>query len=375
MQEFNIDAFNKFIHNLITSLMTNDDYALVMDELGFPSPINSNPMMYKTGCHNEDFSQAHYNLAYYPDNRSFYCFSGCQKSYNILDLVKQRFELIGQKKTTYKCVQWICEVCDIEFCFNPSTKQRNIEYDWKKSVSKYRNRGKSSKEEDLKAYDDSILDYFEDIYHSDWLDYGISIDTMKKYEIKFYPYKSQILIPCRDRLDNLRGIRVRNMDLEAIKEGTPRYMPLSLLDGSTYKFRTNTMLYGELQNEEYIKKKKEAWLVESEKAVLKFDTWTKGKSCALGMMGSAISEESVRYIISLGVNHIVIMLDSDFKEINSDEFRAFEKKVMKIADKFTPYMKVDILYNNLGFDGYKFSPTDFTKEQFRKLWKSKERIE
>ena len=107
MQEFDITSFNNFIATTLNDTMTDDDYTLVMDELGFPKPHGTNPIMYKTGCHNVDFSHAKYNLAYYPETRSFYCFSECQKSFNILDLVKARFELIGDSKTTYKCVQWI----------------------------------------------------------------------------------------------------------------------------------------------------------------------------------------------------------------------------------------------------------------------------
>ena len=65
MQEFNIDSFNTFIHDLLENRMTDDDYTLVMEELGFPRPHGTNPIMYKTGCHNVDFSRAKYNLAYY----------------------------------------------------------------------------------------------------------------------------------------------------------------------------------------------------------------------------------------------------------------------------------------------------------------------
>ena len=35
----------------------------------------------------------------------------------------------------------------------------------------------------------------------------------------------------------------------------------------------------------------------------------------------------------------------------------------------------DVIYNNLGFkDCYKFSITDYEKEQFEQLWKKKEEI-
>ena len=42
-----------------------------------------------------------------------------------------------------------------------------------------------------------------------------------------------------------------------------------------------------------------------------------------------------------------------------------------------PYFaNIYVLYNNLGFENcYKFSPTDYTFEQYEQLWNSKERIE
>ena len=42
-----------------------------------------------------------------------------------------------------------------------------------------------------------------------------------------------------------------------------------------------------------------------------------------------------------------------------------------------PYFSnIYVFYNNLGFkDCYKFSPTDYTREQFDMLWESKERID
>ena len=375
MQEFNITAFNDFIRDVLENRMTDDDYTLVMEELGFPRPHGTNPIMYKTGCHNVDFSRAKNNLAYYTETRSFYCFSECSKSYNILDLVKTRFELIGDSKTTYKCVQWICQVCSIPFDF-ANTEQKVIEYDWKKDIGKYVKGKKHIDNSEIKVYDDKVLNYFPKVYHDDWVNgYGISEQTLDKFNIRWYPYKNSILIPCYDRLGRLRGIRTRVMDEVAIENGSPRYIPLTTLDGTTYKFRTGGMLYGEYQNEENVKSSKELWLCESEKAIMKFDTWTNGKSNAMAMMGSSISDESIMYILSLGVVKVVLMLDSDYKEYGDGEFQVFEKKVMKLASRLTPYITVDCLYNNLGYDAYKFSPTDYTKEQFKTLWKSKERLE
>ena len=376
MQEFNIESFNNFIHDLLESKMSDSDYTLVMEELGFPKPHGTNPIMYKTGCHNVDFSRAKYNLAYYPETRSFYCFSECQKSFNILDLVKTRFELIGESKTTYKCVQWICSVCGIPFDFS-DTEQKTIDYDWKKDLYKYRKGKKSLDNSEIKVYDDDVLNYFKGTYAFEWLDYGISKETMDKFEIGYYTYRNQITIPVRDRNGLLRGIRVRNMDEKLIEEGCPRYVPLTLLDSTTYKFPTNSVMYGEYQNEEEIKRRKECWIVESEKSTLRLDTLMNGKGIALGMMGSALSDDNVKYILSLGINKLTILADSDFHDMSEDDedWVKFEQKILKLCEKFTPYCKVEVVFNNIGIkDAYKWSMTDFTVEQFKKMWKNRVRV-
>ena len=377
MQEFNIESFNNFILRVLNDIMTDDDYSLVMDELGFPKPHGTNPIMYKTGCHNVDFSRAKYNLAYYPETRSFYCFSECSKSYNILDLVKTRFELIGDSKSTYKCVQWICSVCGIPFEFN-DTEQKVIEYDWKRELGKYTRKGKKNIDNsEIKVYDDDVLNYFKGTYASEWLNYGISKETMDKFEIGYYTYRNQITIPVRDRNGLLRGIRVRNMDEKLIEEGCPRYVPLTLLDSTTYKFPTNSVMYGEYQNEEEIKRRKECWIVESEKSTLRLDTLMNGKGIALGMMVSALSDENVRYILSLGINKLTILADSDFHEMNDDDedWIKFEQKILKLCEKFTPFVKVEVVFNNIGIkDAYKWSVTDFTVEQFKEMWKNRVRV-
>lgn len=373
MQEFNISAFNDFIKLVLYNLMTDDDYSLVMDELGFPNPHGNNPIMYKSGCHNIDFSSAKYNLAYYPENRSFYCFSQCSQSFDLLELVKTRFELIGESKSRYKCMAWICQICNIPFEF--SDEEKEVEYDWKKDLGKYRKGKKKEDKQEIKIYDNKILNYFPKLYHTDWLDYGISKETMDKFEICWYPYRSQIVIPVRDRLGNLVGVRVRNMDTTLTDSGTPRYMPLSFLNGDTLKFSTNAILYGEYQNEQNIREQKCCYLVESEKSVLRLDTLMNGKSVALGMMGSAISDDNIKYILSLGITRICILADSDFHEIGDEDYMKFEAKIMKLCERFTPYVKVEVVFNNIGIkDAYKWSVTDFTIEQIREMWKNRVRI-
>lgn len=375
MQEFNLELFGNFIKESLFNSMSVDDYILVIDELFDTRPKNRSGkfISFKSICHNIDLHSCGYNLALNTENMIFTCYSHCG-SFDLLELVKKRYELIGDTKSSYKCMQEICRICEIPFEFNSTEEVKVVDYDWKKEMGKYR-KDKKVVDTEIKVYADKVLNYFPKIYHTDWIDgYGISEETMEKFDIRWYPYRQQIVIPVRDRLNNLRGIRVRNMNDKLIEDGCPRYMPLQMLDNTMYKFSTNRLFFGEYQNEKNIIKNKEAWIVESEKCLMKFDTWTNGNSNALALMGSAMSDENIMYILSLGVVKVVLMMDSDYKIYGDKEFEDFEKKIMKLANRLMPYVIVECLYNNLGYDAYKFSPTDYTKEQFKSLWKSKERL-
>ena len=378
MQEFNIDAFNNFIHDLLENRMTDDDYTLVMEELGFPRPHGTNPIMYKTGCHNIDFSRAKYNLAYYPETRSFYCFSECSKSYNILDLVKTRFELIGDSKSTYKCVQWICLTCSIPFDF-ADTEQKVIEYDWKKDIGKYNRKGKKKEIKDDKILDESILNYFKPIYHQSWLDDHITIEVMKKYEIAYYPYLDSATIPCRNIKGELIGVRSRLFNPNA----EHKYYPTRLLDGTQFNFLTNNHFYGIWNTKNGIIKHKKALIVESEKGVMQNESYYGEDNFTVGNYGKAFSEIKRNIILSLGVVEVIIGMDFDYSEVGyynednewvkTEEFEEFEKNIMRIADYFKGYCKVTAL---VSYRGHKLKDcaTDNGKEWYEKLYREREII-
>ena len=379
MQEFNLESFSDFIKTTLFEVMSVDDYILVIEELfGIrPTKTTSSFITYHSFCHHEDERKGGENLSLKIETMMFTCYSHCG-SMDLLKLVQTRYELIGEPKKPYKCMQLICQTCGIPFEFNATEELKPIDYDWKRELGKYTKKGKKTIDNsEIKVYDDKVLNYFPKVYHDDWVNYGISEQTLDKFDIRWYPYKSQIIIPVRDRLSNLRGIRVRNMNDKLIEEGCPRYMPLQMLDNTMYKFATNGMLYGEYQNEAEIRQRKECWLVESEKSCLRIDTLMNGKGIALGMMGSALSDDNVRYILSLEISKLVILADSDFHEMSEDDedWVKFEQKILKLCEKFTPYCKVEVVFNNIGIkDAYKWSVTDFTVEQFKEMWKNRVRV-
>ena len=365
--------FSKFINEVLYEKLTIQDYYNILRKLG----ADNRGDRFRTICHNVDGGG--FNLAFNEEDRYFTCFSECGCSYSLLSLVKKRRELLGEPCTTYRSMKWICEQVGIDFNFKEEIKEvKNNIYNWQ-GILKYSTKNKTV-ENNKRIYDDSILNYLDNYYHISWLEYGITEKTLDKYEIKWYNNKNQIVIPCRDEYSNLVGIRIRNIDpLEEVK-----YKPLELLDGNIYKFPTNKFFYGENFNKQNIIRTKSVILVESEKTVMKFDDWYgENNNICLGLYGSNLSDEKIKKLLKWGCETYYIALDSDFykKEYSKDKniltpYEVFEKKVMKIFQKLKPYAKnIYVVYNNLDFKNcYKFSITDYTKEQFEELWENKELI-
>ena len=374
MTEQEYEAFKNFIHELLYERMTLDDYEIIMRRLG----ANKRGDRYNTICHN--INGGGYNLAFNKETRSFCCFSECSCSYSLLSLIKKRKELLGEPCSTYQSLKWLCNELGTEFNFKEEVKQVNTNiYKWQNTLLKYtKNKNKNI---ELRVYNKKILNYFPKIYHTDWIDYGISEEVLDKYNIGWYNYKQQITIPCYRQNGDLIGIRVRNMNPEI----DIKYIPLQLLDGTEFNFPTNEVFYGENFNWTNVQRTKSVILVESEKTVMKYESWYGAKNnICLGLYGSVLSNAKLKKLLSWNCETFYICLDSDFESIeysNNDEkitsYEKFEKKVMNIYNKLKPYAKsVYVIYNNLGFENcYKYSITDYTREQFEKIWNNKEKIE
>ena len=145
------------------------------------------------------------------------------------------------------------------------------------------------------------------MYLQEWIDEGISIGTMAKYEIEYYPSKNCIVLPCRDKEYNLIGIRGRYFYGEGGK-----YRPIKLLDGTMYNFPTSMFMYGEWQNKESIQRQHKVILVEGEKSVIKSDSWYGDNSITLALYGSSLGGEHIRTLIKLGVDEVCLGIDYDY---------------------------------------------------------------
>ena len=360
---YNIDA------KKLSELLTTQDIVKVLESLGARQYNNNNPkfLLLDSICHHRDCKSERHKPKLYLNTTTHYmnCFS-CGEGFNIYELVMKRKQLLGEKCNFPQSLQYVCDICGIEYDkTNVEVEKSDTLCDWQSCVNRYlRNESRITEE---KIYDDSVLEFFDNKYHKSWLDNNISFESMDMFDIKWYNREQCIVIPCRNMSGELVGIRGRFFD------GERKYMPVQMLNGNTYEFPTNNYLFGIWKTKDGIKKYKKCLIMESEKAVLQSQTFFGDDNFCVGLYGKNISNEKRDQIMSLNPTEIVIGLDFDYCKVQDDDFKMFEKNVMKIADKFRGYCNVSALVSYNGHNK-KDSATDLSKEQYLKLWKEREGI-
>ena len=367
MTEQEYEQYKEFIHTTLYDTLSIDDYYSVMDSLDIPRHGNR----YKSACHNIDLHNADYNLAFVEKFRTYTCHSQCSCSYSLLSLVEKRFKLIGQPKTNVECMKYICNICNIPFNFSDMPKPKKMEYNWRNEWGRYID-DNYVEEIDEPIIDNSILDIFDKKYYQGWIDEGISVDTMKKYGICWYEYKSAIVIPCRNIDGELIGIRVR-----LLLPSQHKYYPLTMANKRQFNFSTINSLYGLWYTKQAIMRRKKVVLLEAEKSVLQLDSLYGDDNYSVALYGKAISERKKMLLLELGITEVIIGYDFDYDSIfESDgktktaDFIKYIKSVIKIYEVFAPFVKVTLLLSNSGHKKNQ-SPTDYDKAKFEWTYRNR----
>lgn len=351
--------------------LTLEDYETIFHDLGV-SEIKKQAEYWvlPTLCHNLDIESASYKLYFYLNTRTTFCFTECQKSRDIIDLIADRWKLEHREFQFQDILNYICRTCNIKKHDNVLNKATNT-LSWKKRLSVY-NPTKNTHYLG-KRYDKDILRFLQPYQHEMFLSDGISRQTMEKFNIGFYPAKNQITIPVYDLNGELVGIHCRNVVLRDNK--TPKYIPLRTVSGLDYRFKQHEVLYGLNMNEPYIRHTKQIQLFESPKSVLQLDSMY-AQNNAVGMFGMNLGKERRDMILELGVSEVVIGIDKDYVEHEwltdaQTPFTTYLHNVSKIAKLFHGYCKVTVLYDGDDDLGYKDAPTDKGKEIYEKLYKNR----
>ena len=345
----------------IKAQITDDDIIALMDSMGIPLvSANSQYQLYPSACHHSDWERHKNKLYYYVQSQRWHCYS-CAGDWDTIGLVQHL-----RKCTFNQAVDYICHTLNINAA---EVVQDDMRDPWQRDLRRWLPNADIDEPAELTAYDPAILSAFDHLYPTEWLEYGITRDSMDKFGIGWYARQACISIPVvqNGQLVGVRGRYTRQQDVDKGK-----YRPIAMLDGTVLKFSTNQCLYGLDQNKAAIEKCRQVLLFESEKSILKADSWHIHN--ALAVFGSNISKRHIEMLLELGVNDVVLCMDSDYRKVGDDDFQFFVAKMRKLAGKLRGYFNVSIIYNNQGYNGYKYSPVDFDRWQFDKLYESRVRV-
>lgn len=211
------------------------------------------------------------------------------------------------------------------------------------------------KKDEIAIYEESILEQFDDSWSLRFLNDGISINTQKKFDIRYDYETHRIIIPHRNEFGDICGLigRINIDDYSGNK-----YFPL-------IAHRKSATLFGYSQNYNSLYNADTIYVGEAEKFVMQLDTM--GYQNALALSGSSLSKEQIILIAKLMPRQVVFCFDEglDILQIYrlANKFKFFTEKMniqtKILIDKNNKYLKKNS----------KASPTDYGKEVWESLIK------
>lgn len=345
--------------------------ATEIDESG----INKGHIITNTICHNH--SSGSMKMYYYPDEDGgmFRCYTHCQCSFDVYDLVKRSFEAKKSDLSFGECVQYVVSKTQKQVAFGFGFLAEEIEkenetdeiMDWMSRVSKK----KKVELPEIPVINESIMQVFSKRYPSEFLNDHITEETMDKFKIMYYDKASRIVIPHYNVDGDLIGLRGRYTGI--FSENTQKYMPLTIQQ-RTFSYPTMYNLYGLLQSLAGIKKHKKVIIFESEKSVMQCSSYFQEDCFAVALSGSFISQYQIDMLLSLDIDKVILAFDKEYIETGTElELRAM-KKTLEIGRRFSPYLRTYTIWDNEGLLNYKDSCSDHGKDVLMKLLKSKQEI-
>lgn len=340
--------------------LDEDKIKQLLDKLDIPWQDKGNHLICKTACHNTDLEAASWKLYYYKNNKFFYCYSSCQ-GMSIFKFLKHYYET---RQIEYDWYQDIYEV--VRDCSNFKGVDGFVVEKYKSLRDRYEIK---RKEKELPQYMSHVLDCFVQTYPPEWLDDGISKETMDRFNISYSISQNKIIIPHYDIIGRLVGIRGRALN-EWEVENVGKYAPIQV-EGVWYKHPLSMNLYGLDRTYKNIRTQGICYLFESEKSVMQMDGFSI-PNCSAAVCGSNFNKYQLNILMKFcAPSEIVICFD---KEEKPGEDKYFNK-LHDICKKYSHYAQFSFIYDREGLLGMKDSPTDRGEEVFKKLLEKRVRVQ
>lgn len=213
----------------------------------------------------------------------------------------------------------------------------------------YDNISRQNSEMSVTTYPEEILKQYGNTPNLLWLKDGISLETQRKWNVGYDVSSQRITLPIRSSTSELIGIKGRcNYEPE---EYDAKYLYL------TPSCPMSQTLFGYSENYSSLYEN-DVWIVESEKSVLKMDSWGYNNVVALG--SNSLSTTQCKLLLSLNPKSVTFMLDKSLPLENT-------KRNAELLRTFCTMRQLQIRYwkweDNISLSD-KSAPCDDTKEEF-----------
>lgn len=358
--------------NSLNKQITVEDVKCIMETLDADYIQETDTeIKYQTICH----CGTKHKLYFYKESMTFYCYSECGRIGSIIDLVKK----VKEFDNVYDAGEWICKQLSIctfaEGSFgNNDINTVKIE-DWKYINFLKRKQKTETRSNEFEILDDRILNMFQKFYPSMWVEEGITHEVMNTFEIGYCAWQERLVIPHRSKDGKLIGIRGRANSDEAMMFG--KYTPLltgNITGKTCFAHNLGDALYGLWLNKDCIKRKRKIMLVEAEKSVMQMASFFGiENNYSVAICGSNLSKRQIELILELAPLEIIVALDKEYEELDSNEYKVWQDKMLKkFVKPLSPYVKVSVIVDRDNLLGLKDSPTDRGVETFLKLFNDRE---
>ena len=267
-----------------------------------------------------------------------------------------------ERNISYDFINYLIKSKDIPFkdVMNAIKQELHLDsiYNYKKKVGLfgglYDGLNRNNGEIDVTTYSEEILKQYGNTPCTLWLKDEISLSTQRKWGIGYDVLSQRITMPIRTSTGEVMAVKGRlNGEPE---EFEPKY--LYIINGPM-----SQTLFGYSENYSSLYEN-EILVVESEKSVLKLDSWGYNNVVALG--SNSLSTTQSKLLISLNPKCVTFMLDKSLPLENT-------KRNADLLKSFCTMKQLEIRYwnweDNLTLDD-KAAPCDDTKEEFEYIIKN-----
>ena len=145
---------------------------------------------------------------------------------------------------------------------------------------------------------DNCMNEFPESHHIiEWMKEGISEEVLTKYNVRYNDNRTRIMFPIWDMHGKIVAIKYRNL------VELPKYKHLNKVGVKDYLYNMNFAIEPVLQQDECV-------IFESEKSVLKAETWNIHNTVAAGSHGL---KDEIPMLIKLPFKNLVLAYDQDVK--------------------------------------------------------------